>query len=160
VGQVLKGAVPGAEEEGGAEEGVTWRVWKELPPSEEEEAAEEQADGEEAAPKPPALPEYLHVENVIRDAAVRHFGVPKLGAYLAVPVTYASGIHDDGIGTAAPPPTEAAEEGAEPAAAAPSAPTGEWGRTDTLTDRHAGAPASRCNTDSIHGPSIIGMQGL
>jgi hypothetical protein len=39
------------------------------------------------------MPEYKHVENVIRDPKISFFGIPKLGAYLAVPFKYESYIH-------------------------------------------------------------------
>jgi hypothetical protein len=112
---------------------VNFRLYKELPPPPEEEEAAP-VDGEEAAPKPPAFPAYVHIENVIREPGVKFFGVPKLAAYLAVPVRFESGLHDEGIG-APPPPSEenidisqsisqstAGEEGAEVPAPTPAAP--------------------------------------
>jgi hypothetical protein len=42
-------------------------------------------------------PKYVHIENVIREPAMKFFGIPKLGAYLAVPVTYSTWLHPDGV---------------------------------------------------------------
>ena len=113
MGKVLKGLPPGADPEEIKEDGVTFRVWKELPPEPVEEGQED------APPKPPAFPEYLHIENVIRDPGVKFFGVPKLGAYLAVPVTYPSGLHDDGVGVPGAAAPEGGDGGEPPVPAAP-----------------------------------------
>lgn len=94
---------------------MTFRVWKELPPAPEEENAE--PPPEDAPPKPPAMPEFVHIENVVREPGIKFFGVPKLAAYLALPLTYRSGLHDEGIGTAQP-----AAEGEPAPEAAPGTP--------------------------------------
>jgi hypothetical protein len=51
---------------GAGEEGVTWRVWKELPPPPVEEGQED------APPPPPAFPDFIHIDNVIREPGVSH----------------------------------------------------------------------------------------
>ncbi|CAN0518416.1 unnamed protein product, partial [Ectocarpus sp. 8 AP-2014] len=38
-------------------------------------------------------PEHVLIENVVRDPRVKFFGIPKLGAYLALPITYGSWLH-------------------------------------------------------------------
>jgi hypothetical protein len=72
IGQILK------EEEGQA----TWSIWK-------EDEEEENPDDEEAQNKRPRL-KIVYVEDVVNDPRIKFFDVPKLGAYLAAPVTYAS----------------------------------------------------------------------
>lgn len=73
VGQILK------EEEGQA----TWSVWK------EEEEEEPQDDEDQTQVKKPRL-KIAFVEDVVNDPRIKFFDVPKLGSYLAAPVTYAS----------------------------------------------------------------------
>lgn len=41
-------------------------------------------------------PENVHVENVMRNPRVKVFGMPKLGSYLALPITYDSWLHPGG----------------------------------------------------------------
>lgn len=41
-------------------------------------------------------PEHVMVDNVVRDPRVKFFGIPKLGAYLALPITYGSWLHPGG----------------------------------------------------------------
>lgn len=41
-------------------------------------------------------PEQVLVENVVRDSRVKFFGIPKLGAYLALPINYGSWLHPGG----------------------------------------------------------------
>ena len=142
---MLKGAgtEEGGDEEGsGQAEGVTFRVWEELPT---EFGTNGEEEGEDTESKPPAIPEYIHIENVLREPGVKFFGVPKLGAYLALPVTYSSGLHDDGIADA-PPPEEsrqegeaAAEEGGEEETTATE---GEGGGDETTAARASLAAAA------------------
>ena len=73
IGQILK------EEEGQA----TWTVWKE---DEEEEPQDEEEQNQVKKPRV----KLVYVEDVVNDARIKFFDVPKLGAYLAAPVTYAS----------------------------------------------------------------------
>lgn len=42
-------------------------------------------------------PEQVLIENVVRDPRVKFFGIPKLGAYLALPITYNSWLQPGGI---------------------------------------------------------------
>lgn len=73
IGQVLK------EEEGQA----TWTIWKE----DEEEA---QIDEENLEPVLKPRLKLLSIDDVVNDPRIKFFDVPKLGAYLAAPVTYLS----------------------------------------------------------------------
>ena len=73
IGQVLK------EEEGQA----TWSIWK------EEEEEEPQDDEDQTQVNKPRL-KIAFVEDVVNDPRIKFFDVPKLGSYLAAPVTYAS----------------------------------------------------------------------
>jgi len=92
IGKTLKGPIPGADEEESGEEGVTFQLWKPLPEPEPTEDVD--ADAPPAGPK---FMDYLLVDNVVRDAKVKNFSIPKLGCYLAIPLKYNSYIHDSGI---------------------------------------------------------------
>eukprot|EP00618_Florenciella_parvula_P001239 CAMPEP_0119498968 /NCGR_PEP_ID=MMETSP1344-20130328/21568_1 /TAXON_ID=236787 /ORGANISM="Florenciella parvula, Strain CCMP2471" /LENGTH=525 /DNA_ID=CAMNT_0007534913 /DNA_START=48 /DNA_END=1625 /DNA_ORIENTATION=- len=121
-GKVLMGAAPDAEEP--VDEGVSFGVFKALEPveGEEEEAAEEEEGGEPKPPKGPEYPTEFVVKNVVREPAVKFYGIPKLGSYVALPVRYDSCLHADGVEIV--PPAEPAED-APPAeeGAPPPAPT-------------------------------------
>jgi len=84
VGKTLAKPAGEGDEEGAAEgTGVTFDLWTPV-------------EGEDAEGQPTStMPDYKHVENVIRDAKVSFFGIPKLGAYLAVPCKYESYLHPD-----------------------------------------------------------------
>lgn len=57
-------------------------------------------DGELILDEEPELipPEHVLVENVMRNPRVKFFGMPKLGSYLALPITYDSWLHAGGAG--------------------------------------------------------------
>jgi hypothetical protein len=73
---------PESEEEGASNgKGCSFDVFKvpELPPE------EEVAEGEEAPPpRPTPVPVPLKIDNVMRDKRIKFFGIPLLGAYVAV----------------------------------------------------------------------------
>lgn len=76
---------------------------------EDKPAEDEDGTGEDAADKPPPGPRYLEqlvVPNVVRDEAVKFFGVPKLGAYVAVPIRFQSCLHAEGLATPEVPPED------------------------------------------------------
>ncbi|TYZ66109.1 hypothetical protein PybrP1_003260 [[Pythium] brassicae (nom. inval.)] len=77
------------------EHGVTFDVFKEVGDS----AAAVDGDGN---PLPPAVPKYVHVENVLREPRVKFFHVPKLGAYLTKGLQYHSFLHADVFNDASP----------------------------------------------------------
>lgn len=74
--------------------GVSFAAFK-LPEVPEEEEVELE-EGEEPPPKVAPVPSPLIVDNVMRNPNVKFFGVPKLGAYGAVPLSYASIDHENG----------------------------------------------------------------
>lgn len=81
VGQSLVEEPDDGDEEGGPKgKGVTFDAWKLVEPE------DPQPDDEGNVPGPKA-PDFVHVPNVIRDGRVKFFGVPKLGGYLAVPIS-------------------------------------------------------------------------
>jgi hypothetical protein len=75
--------------------GLSFDAFK-LPEVPEEEEPEELAEGEEPPPKVVPVPSPLIIDNVMRNERVKFFGVPKLGAFGAVPFSYASIDHDTG----------------------------------------------------------------
>lgn len=85
----------GEEGEEGAPErqGVSFEAFK-LPEVPEEEPVEESEDGTTPPPKGPPPLENLIVQNTMRDKRVKYFGIPKLGAYAAIPAVYSSADHD------------------------------------------------------------------
>ncbi|GMH59033.1 hypothetical protein TL16_g13059 [Triparma laevis f. inornata] len=107
-GKVLKG-VPEGEEEGA--EGVTWPIFVS---SEIEETVTDTETGEESTVTKTVFPEDVTVANIVRDPAVKCFGLPKLGSYVAVPVRYNSCLHENGIEDAPPPPEPVAADDVDP----------------------------------------------
>lgn len=77
------------------ERGVTFDVFKEA----EDPTAPVDSDGN---PLPPAVPKFVHVENVLREPRVQFFHVPKLGAYLTKGLLYHSFLHADVFNDASP----------------------------------------------------------
>eukprot|EP01037_Dinobryon_pediforme_P040965 gene40965-50429_t len=78
-------------------QGISFDAFK-LPEVPEEEAAPEEAE-EGAEPKPPKpAPKMspLIVENTMREKRCKFFGIPKLGAYVAVPFAFQSIDHENG----------------------------------------------------------------
>ncbi|CAN0064085.1 unnamed protein product [Pylaiella littoralis] len=133
VGKELKGLKEGEDPEDGEakEEGVTFNLWKksEQPPPAEpvfDEEGELVPDETEPELIPP---EQVLVENVVRDPRIKFFGIPKLGAYLALPISYGSWLHPGGISTT-PPPLEDDQS-----------PEGESGEADEADDTAAAAAA-------------------
>ena len=117
LGKKLPKAV-GEEEEGGpTRQGVSFEAFK-IPEVPEEEPAD---DGEEAPPKPAPTAQPLVIDNVMRDERCKFFGIPKLGSFAAIPLTYGSSDHENGI---MPGPT-AEELAAQAAAEAPPVEEGE-----------------------------------
>lgn len=121
--KLLKPAEENEEDEGGAaRQGVSFDAFK-LPPQpeeEEEEVGEDEGEGAAATkpPKPVPVPQPLVIDNVMRDKRVQFFGIPRLGAYLAVPFAYASCDHASGI-IEAPAPVPDEEGNMPPAPAEP-----------------------------------------
>ena len=94
-------------------QGLSFEAFK-IPEVPEEEPP---ADGEEAAPpKPPPRAQPLVVENCMREKRCKFFGIPKLGSYLAVPLTYDSVDHVEGcvMGMSEPPAADPENPDAPP----------------------------------------------
>ena len=109
----LTGLGEDADPEGPPAEGTSFDLFVGKEPPEPEEGAPEPEEGAE-----PGLiyPEELVVPNVVRHPTMKFFGVPRLGAYAAVPIKYKSCLHADGIGEGAPGGDEAGGEGGNRAA--------------------------------------------
>lgn len=77
-------------------QGISFDAFK-LPEVPESEEGEEGEDGSSVTPKviPKAQP--LMIENVMREKKCKFFGIPKLGAYVAVPFTYKSTEYEEGV---------------------------------------------------------------
>ncbi|ETP34747.1 hypothetical protein F442_16973 [Phytophthora nicotianae P10297] len=72
--------------------GVTFDVFKEIVPTDEDGNPAVDTEGN-ALPASP--PKFVHIENVLREPRVKFFGVPKLGALLARAGQYKSYLHAD-----------------------------------------------------------------
>jgi len=85
-------------EEAPIRQGVSFDAFKipEIP----EDPQQDDADEEPVQPKTNPQPSPLIIDNVMRDNRVKFFGVPKLGSYLAVPLTLESIDHEDGVKSA------------------------------------------------------------
>ena len=139
VGKTLDPPTGEGEDDAPKRQGLTFECFK-APEAPEVEPPED-APEDWKAPPPPG-PQPLSVENVMRDTRCKFYGIPKLGSFLAVPFSYASCDHVDGIIPAEP--VAAAEGEAEPAPegegegegeAAPVVPTGpKWQASKTVTN--------------------------
>lgn len=77
-------------------QGISFEAFK-LPEVPEEEATEEAEEGGELKPpKPAPKASPLIVVNAMREQRCKFFGIPKLGAYVALPFTYDSIDHENG----------------------------------------------------------------
>lgn len=81
-------------EEAPERQGVSFEAFKVPEVPEEEAPAEENEDGTAPPPKGPPPLENLVIQNTMRDKRVKYFGIPKLGAYVAIPAVYNSADHD------------------------------------------------------------------
>lgn len=100
---------PAADEgdEAPPRQGISFEAFKLPEVPEEEEPAEETEDGTPAVAKPPPKAQPLIVDNAMRERRCKFFGIPRLGAYAAIPCSYQTVEHEEGcvMGTA--------EEGSE-----------------------------------------------
>jgi hypothetical protein len=103
-GKLLRGSPAGEDEsEDGEEEGVLFRLWKKTEPGIPAEVQlDEDGNPIEAEEPEPVPPEHVHIENVMREPAMKYFGIPKLGGFLAVPVSYNSWLHPGGMRPVSP----------------------------------------------------------
>jgi hypothetical protein len=79
-------------------QGLSFDAFK-LPEIPEPEETEELPEGEEPPPRPIPKPSPIHIENVMRNPRIKFFGIPKLGAYAAIPLEYESLDHDAALAT-------------------------------------------------------------
>mmetsp|Transcript_31870 Transcript_31870/g.53765 ORF Transcript_31870/g.53765 Transcript_31870/m.53765 type:complete len:539 (+) Transcript_31870:117-1733(+) len=103
---------PAADEEDAPPRlGVSFEAFKlpEIPEGEEEPAEDE--DGNPLPPKAPPKAQPLVIENAMRDKRCKFFGIPRLGSFAAIPFSYQSLMHEEGVVLGEPP---AVEEGQEP----------------------------------------------
>lgn len=88
------------------EQGLTFEVFKDDEPVEEEAPAEEEQDEEgNIIVKPPKpvleqFPKFVHIPEVVREPRMHYFKVPKLGSYLAVRLEYESCLMDTALDAA------------------------------------------------------------
>lgn len=121
-------------------EGVTWRTWV-LPTPEEEDAAGGEGEGGDASRvKAPLELPVIHISNVLRDADVHFYQLPRPGAYVAVPIQYGSLLHENAL------PAISAEEDAPAEVEAEAAPEGEDGAPPASDEEAADAEARAVTT--------------
>lgn len=97
-------------------QGFSFDAFKIPEPAADDAPAEEETD-EGAPPKPPPVPVPLVIDNVMRDRRCSFFGIPKLGAFVAVPLSYQTTFHENGClpnPDAGVPPAEVPEGGETP----------------------------------------------
>jgi hypothetical protein len=81
-------------------ETITFDAFKEVAPAGgDDDAPLVDAEGN---PIPPAVPKFIHVENVLREPRLQFFHVPKLGAYLTRGLQFKSFLHADVFNDANP----------------------------------------------------------
>ena len=82
-------------EETAPRQGIAFNAFK-LPEVVEEEPVE-LAEGEEPPPpKPAPTVQPLVIDNVMRDPNIKFFGIPKIGSFVAIPLSYQSVDHEAG----------------------------------------------------------------
>jgi len=86
---------PDDSEEVEPRSGLSFDTFK-LPVVPDQENEEELPEGQEPPPKVIPEPQPLSVDNVMRNSRIKFFGVPKLGAYVAVPLSFQSVDHESG----------------------------------------------------------------
>lgn len=79
-------------EEAPPRQGIAFEAFKLPEVPEEEEAGDEETKVAKEPPKP--LP--VVIDNAMRDKRCKFFGIPKLGAFAAIPFTYQSVDHENG----------------------------------------------------------------
>ena len=81
-------------------EGITYSLFTEEPPAEDEAPAQEPASGDEGAPateqagKPKPL-RHILVPEVVREPKIHFYTVPRLGSYLAIKLEYNSCLFEE-----------------------------------------------------------------
>lgn len=106
--KILKYVYDPEDPEAPARQGVSFECFK-VPEVPESDEPEEDEDGNPIPKPPPPVPQPLIIENVMRDKRVKFFGIPKLGSYVAIPFSYQSLDHENGL--LPRPPVEETPEG-------------------------------------------------
>lgn len=86
-------------DEAPSRQGLSFDAFK-IPEVPEDEEPQLDADGN-PIPKPTPLPVPVIVDNVMREKRIKFFGIPKLGSFAAIPLSFDSIDHENG---AVPPP--------------------------------------------------------
>ena len=87
-------------------QGFLFEAFK-IPDVPEETPEEVDEEGEAPPPKPAPVPVPLLIDNVMRDKRTNFFGIPKLGAFVAIPLSYQSIAHEAGCQSSSPDSFEA-----------------------------------------------------
>jgi hypothetical protein len=95
VGKKLTKASVEEGDEAPPRQGLSFDAFK-LPEFVEEEEPAELEEGETPVVKVPPKMQPLIVENTMREKRCKFFGIPRLGSYAAIPVTYQSLDHEEG----------------------------------------------------------------
>lgn len=122
---------------------MTFDAWK-IPEEDEEESKD---DEDEEGEKGPPEPKPIHIANVLRDRRIRFFrGIPKLGAFLAIPCQYNSCRNQVSLDKLASMESESSPEGDDDSKEEEFASTGLTSNTkelvlclDTLSKNRPGA---------------------
>lgn len=86
-------------------EGVTYSLFTEEPPAEDEPPVEEEVDdtidpGKYKAPPKPKPLRHILVPEVVREPKIHYYTVPRLGSYLAIKLEYNSCLFEEAFDAA------------------------------------------------------------
>jgi hypothetical protein len=115
IGVKLSKPVEGDGDEAPVRQGLSFEAFK-LPEVPEEEPVELEEGEEPPPPKPAPKAQPLIIDNTMRDMRCRFYGIPKLGAYAAIPLVLNSIEHDMGciLGPQPEPPAPSEDPEAPP----------------------------------------------
>ena len=89
------------------EQGLTFDVFREEEPVQEDRLLEEGEDGFEeqqarllAKEQEEVLPKFVYVQEVVREPRMHFFKVPKLGSYMAIKLEYESCLFEEALAAA------------------------------------------------------------
>jgi hypothetical protein len=87
-------------EEAPLRQGISFNAFK-IPEVPEEEPVELEEGQEPPPPKPAPTMQPLLVDDVMRDQGIKFFGIPKIGSFAAIPVTYKTLDHEAAVNVGA-----------------------------------------------------------
>lgn len=87
-------------EEAPLRQGIAFNAFK-IPEVPEEEPVELEEGQEPPPPKPAPTMQPLLVDDVMRDQGIKFFGIPKIGSFAAIPVSYKTLDHDAAVNVGA-----------------------------------------------------------